>query len=380
MHEPLQTKAARAHFLGLDLVRGVAAIAVLIYHVDFMFGLRTTLLTGGYTAVDLFFILSGFVIASTYEADVAAGRIGFWELAKRRMARLYPLYIATTLVGYVVMTARYRENFGYFDSVNLVISAVANGLVLPSPVSVYASGTLFPFNAASWSIFYELAVNVLFYVFFARGSTRLLVGLWGLSALGMLTTIAQFGGVDVGWGAPNALAAAPRVCFSFLSGALIWRFYLTRPWSSPFWLVLLLIILHWAFMQSRLWLPLSLRGGSDLAVVTFLLPTLVMAAVGVRMGPVWARFGRFLGDISYAVYLTQDALMISAAGLTQAVFGIKIYNLAPWAGLLFVPVCIIESYFVFRFFERPARQILRSFTFWGLALRTFGGGEGAPNP
>lgn len=348
------------HFSGLDLVRGLAALAVLVYHVDFMFGQRKTLLSGGYTAVDLFFILSGFVIAATYEAAVVSGRIDFWGLAKRRFARLYPLYLATTVVGIFVMTARFRANFGYLDAPALLVSAIANLFFLPTPTPVYGGETLFPYNAASWSIFYELVVNAAFFVFFARARSSTLVCLWLLAGAGMIATIVQFGGVDVGWGTPNALAGFPRVCFSFLTGALIWRAYQARPWSVTPWLVVALVTVHLGEMQARLWLPDALKGWSDMGVVALLLPAIVAAGVGARLGGLPDRGARLLGDVSYAVYLTQDALIITVAGLTQSLMKAKIYDYSPWAGVIFVPVCLIESYLVFKFFEVPMRRSLRS--------------------
>lgn len=348
------------HFAALDLIRGVAAIAVLVYHIDFMFGMRGALLTGGYTAVDLFFILSGFVIARTYEADVVSGKIDFRELAKRRIARLYPLYLATMFVGLFVMTARFRANSGFFDGQPLLFSAIANLFFLPTITPVYGSNTLFPFNAASWSIFYELVANIIFFAFFARARALILACLWVASGLGMVVVVIQFHGVDVGWGAPNALAAFPRVCFSFLSGMLIWRAYQKRHWSNPFWPVLSLIIMHLTMMQAREWLPVSARGWSDFVIITVLLPAIVAFGVGAQMRGASLRIGRFLGDISYAVYLTQDALIIAAAGATQLLLKAKIYEFAPQAGMIFLPLCIFESYLVFKYFEAPMRRLIRS--------------------
>src|ERR1044071_4438193 len=120
------------YFESLDLVRGLAALVVLIYHVDFMFGLRHWLMHGGYLAVDLFFVLSGFVLSLNYGRSIADGSLGIRKYAVARMARLFPLFLATTCVGFVVMTARYRSNFGYFDTANLIKSALVNIAMLPS--------------------------------------------------------------------------------------------------------------------------------------------------------------------------------------------------------------------------------------------------------
>jgi peptidoglycan/LPS O-acetylase OafA/YrhL len=69
----------------------------------------------------------------------------------------------------------------------------------------------------------------------------------------------------------------------------------------------------------------------------------------------------FLGDISYSVYLTQDALIIAAAGLAQVAVGVKIYDLGAWVGFVFVPLVIGVSYLSFHSFEKPARALIRRY-------------------
>jgi len=151
----------RRYFESLDLVRGLAALVVLIYHVDFMFGLRHWLMHGGYLAVDLFFVLSGFVLSLTYGRSIADGSLGIRKYAVARIARLFPLFLATTCVGFVVMTARYRSIYGDFDPANSVKTALFNIFMMPSFVGMYNIKTSFPFNPASWSIFFELVASFL---------------------------------------------------------------------------------------------------------------------------------------------------------------------------------------------------------------------------
>ena len=53
-------------YVTLDLMRGLAALAVLVFHMNYMLGTETHVIAKGYLAVDFFFILSGFVIAANY--------------------------------------------------------------------------------------------------------------------------------------------------------------------------------------------------------------------------------------------------------------------------------------------------------------------------
>jgi len=83
-------RVEKRRFVTLDAMRGIAAFLVVLRH--------TGTTAGGwfpeysYLAVDLFFILSGFVLAYAYDADFERG-MGFSRFMKKRTLRLAPLYI-----------------------------------------------------------------------------------------------------------------------------------------------------------------------------------------------------------------------------------------------------------------------------------------------
>ena len=83
----------KPHFENLDGLRGVAALAVVIFH--FMEiavpNPNNNFIAHAYLAVDFFFCLSGFVIAYAYDDKMAA--IGIGQFLKRRFIRLHPLVI-----------------------------------------------------------------------------------------------------------------------------------------------------------------------------------------------------------------------------------------------------------------------------------------------
>src|SRR5215472_17074742 len=85
---------------GLDGVRGLAAIAVMLFHFNIFFLPQAHLPFVGraYLAVDLFFLLSGFVMAHVYGRLLARNwRVHWREFARARCARIYPLFAMTTL-------------------------------------------------------------------------------------------------------------------------------------------------------------------------------------------------------------------------------------------------------------------------------------------
>lgn len=91
----------------IDGLRAIAVVAVVFYHAGLGF-------TGGFVGVDVFFVISGFLITSLILKDLAAGTFtlaGFWE---RRIRRIVPaltcLVLATLMAGWIVMLpADYAE-------------------------------------------------------------------------------------------------------------------------------------------------------------------------------------------------------------------------------------------------------------------------------
>src|SRR5215468_61204 len=80
----------------LDGIRAVAILAVLVFHVF------PTYVRGGFTGVDVFFVLSGFLITSIILHDVRDHRFSFREFYLRRIQRLMPNAVLTVLVVLVL--------------------------------------------------------------------------------------------------------------------------------------------------------------------------------------------------------------------------------------------------------------------------------------
>ena len=78
--------AGHAHALRDDIqwLRGLAVLAVLLYHAD------KALLPGGYLGVDVFFVLSGFLITRNVFPDVERGTFSYASFIARRFRRLLP--------------------------------------------------------------------------------------------------------------------------------------------------------------------------------------------------------------------------------------------------------------------------------------------------
>src|ERR1700712_1409072 len=81
----------------LDALRGLAAIAVVGFHIS-QVKLEPVLVPYGYLAVDFFFVLSGAVVAHAYEKQLRAG-LSWQAFFVKRVIRLYPLALLGTALG-----------------------------------------------------------------------------------------------------------------------------------------------------------------------------------------------------------------------------------------------------------------------------------------
>src|ERR1700742_2077340 len=106
------TPAGKEEIDALTGIRGVAAVTVIAYHIypasDFPYGL-SHLVARGYLSVDVFFVLSGFVMALNY-GPMFRDRIqlsSIMTFLMRRVARLYPLYIVFLMLRLLYSLAVY---------------------------------------------------------------------------------------------------------------------------------------------------------------------------------------------------------------------------------------------------------------------------------
>ena len=92
-------------YVTLDLLRGIAAIGVMLYHncID--------VVQSGYLAVDLFFILSGFVIALSYEDKLRNG-LTLSSFLSTRFIRLWPMIAVGSVLGLLAGLAHYVAHPG----------------------------------------------------------------------------------------------------------------------------------------------------------------------------------------------------------------------------------------------------------------------------
>ncbi len=149
---------------GLDSLRGLAALAVVLFHYTIGYEVRFGPYAAqplfyaphGHFGVELFFCISGFVILGTVERSA-----NMWRFTVARFARMYPAYLACVVISLAVIHAA-KFDFVKLDGEDLLVNAtMLNGLV-GSPC----------IDPSYWTLSYE----VLFY-----GAAAVLWCLWGAS-------------------------------------------------------------------------------------------------------------------------------------------------------------------------------------------------------
>ncbi|WP_292930843.1 acyltransferase [Novosphingobium sp. PASSN1] len=333
----------------LDELRGLAAVAVVVFHIATRGG-GPAVMPNGFLAVDFFFMLSGFVIAEAYETRLVRG-MGFAGFARRRLIRMAPAAMLGTLVGGAYLVARAFAAPARSDPLPEVLGAnLLNLLILPKLWHARATGwELFPANGPLWSLFFEIAVNLAWAALLAGRSTRLLAALVAGSAAVLVLLGLRFGTLHLGWEVMSLAGGAARVGFGFGVGLLIHRSrgFLPRMGQGG-GMVAVAALLYFLF------LPLPALGW-QLAVVLVCMPGVLLLAVASGNAAV-VPAGAFLARLSYPLYATHLPLIALCAG------ALKFASLGGagghWASLLLVLPLIAAAWAALVWWDEPLRAWL----------------------
>jgi peptidoglycan/LPS O-acetylase OafA/YrhL len=337
---------ATGHLVTLDAMRGLAALAVVAFHVH---GLLAPIDFGhAYLAVDLFFGLSGLVIARAYGARFDAGLTPV-VFMRMRVVRLYPLYALGTLLGVLlVMLALRWGNMPPIDPTALTLALVAAALMLPAPLPIEAIGRLAPFNVAAWSLVFEMGANALLVLTWRRLTPRRLALVIGLSGLLLALGAWRHGDADVGVQWSNAALAVPRTLFSFCIGIALARHApALRPRHGYDWPILILLTLVFA-------LPRAIHAPAyDLACIAVVFPLLIW--IGAATTPRHAGLARWLGLISYPIYAVHTPLLVLASLVLKRLPALA---QAPYVGIAFLIAACLVADFAARRLDPALRRYL----------------------
>ena len=339
----------------LDGLRGVASLMVILFHLGETYCAgRQQWINHGYLAVDFFFVLSGFVIGYAYDDRWSKMSIG--GFFKRRLTRLHPMVVIANIIG----TCLFFFGASYFTA-SLEIPFWKFGLCFIMGMFIIPCGRgldirgwneMNSFNGPIWTLTFEYIGNILYALLFRHLPTVVLCILCAGTAIFTLDftlgwdlfnmlpvkefineagEVVTYGGpqyhVKGGWSLDPAqiYLGFTRLLYPFLCGLIISRILPNRrtaenPSGSPIrlkggfiWTSLILITI--------LSIP-CITGEDGVAnglyqaiMILLVFPILVLAGAGSTIkNPALAKVCKFLGDISYPIYITHYPLIYMHMG------------------------------------------------------------------
>lgn len=312
MREDTENRSKGQRLHGLDALRGIAALWVVLMHARVLFPTGLPAISPkGYLAVDFFFVLSGYVMARTYEPRMRAG-LAPAKFFVARLKRLWPTMLLGGLLFLPYLSEGSRGEI--YDPVAVIL---LNLLLLPSPWTNNA----FPLNVPAWSIFYELVANLVHAALLWRHSTALVTCLALVCFAALACYVPKLGSLDIGAHKGELLAGMARVGFTYCLGIVLWRTWGERKLPAITALPALLFM-PWAFAQAPA--DLAHWWQFDLAFVVIAAPLLLIAGLSMRGGELFAKLG---GELSFPLYAThyptlywcRDAGMGAISSITACV-------------------------------------------------------------
>lgn len=360
--QDIGTKPALASSVAPELrqltgLRFVAALWVVLFH----FGAPLQVLlpetrgfpnaaADGFLAVDLFFVLSGYIISYQYFDAFAAGRARYRSFLVRRLARIYPAHLVTLLLLVIAVQGAAWIGQPFWNRTYLSETGLGLDLLLIRGWTAPSQGWNFP----SWSLSAEwLAYLLVPLVVLALRPLRRSRAALVAAALSLVlfegvadAVLPSFNGMP----APTA-----RVLLAFTAGSVL--FLLTRGMRVPrFDLVggVALAVLVAA-------LPLVPTSPFK-AALTLVLCLAVIGSLAVGSGPVARLLGspplEYGGRISYSVYIVHGAALILLTNLIPpSVAGAPLFLRLGLAGGELLAVVGLGAA-MFHVVERPGRNVI----------------------
>lgn len=364
-----ETSAAFAdtkpHYHILDGLRGVAAVTVVCFHLFEAYATShlDQQINHGYLAVDFFFMLSGFVVGYAYDDRWKTMKIS--DFIKRRFIRLHPMVIAGAIIGASIF---YLQGCAAWDvskvsGLRLAVATFLNACLLPATPSfeIRGVGEMFPLNGPSWSLLFEYLGTILYALFIRKLPTKALFTLVFLAGCGLAAFAiwGPYGDICVGFSLTeeNIIGGFLRLLFSFSAGLLLSRVFQPANVRGAFWIGSFAIIILSAIPRiggsERLWM----NGVYDTACVVIAFPLLVyLGASGKTTDNITIRMCKFLGDISYPLYMVHYPFIylyyawVKNTNLTFA-------QSLPGAISLVIG-SILLAYLCLKLYDEPARRFL----------------------
>jgi len=287
-------------FYCLDGLRGLAAVVVMLYHYTLHAG-GVRLLGGAYVVVDLFFILSGFVLIHSYGKKIENG-MNLKRFMLIRVVRLYPLYLLGLILGFIALI-HYSV---LADTLDVDASKINHALLLNTLMLPYLNyevwyfdkdiltGIIYPLNDPGWTIFFEFFVNIIFFYWISKFKNIKIIYLFAITYLIFFLYVVLTRTANPGWGVYNFYGGFPRVISEFFMGILVYQHY-EKIKAKP-WLTVAIAGAVFGLMSI---------GNTKLSLINMfiLCPLLVLLCAKIQFKTIGNKVCTYLGNLSFPLYI-----------------------------------------------------------------------------
>ena len=356
------------HLPWLDGLRGITAIIVVLHHIYFAqyhavpFGIIAC--PNGFLAVDLFFVMSGYVLGKAYSERLKSGLMTGWDFLKVRFVRLWPAYCFSIFLA--VLAIILTQNFP-----NPIYRASIEEILKGALLALIFIPNLFPGNLHGWelnnpwwSLFYEVLMNGVLWIIIT-GKIRVRVSYLVAGSFLLLIVISLHK-------------------MSINSGFLISRIQMfTGMTRSSFGILLgYMLFTHQEFLKSikrfepPVFFSMALTIGVlllpftswvsyvvQLLAIALIFPTTVLVISEKKENhPALVSVLRWLGNISYPLYLIHLPIL----NLAIAAIPHELIRWKPWSAVCFILSSLLFSDIVYRCVDLPGRILLKGIIFKGV--------------
>jgi peptidoglycan/LPS O-acetylase OafA/YrhL len=330
----------------LDALRGIASLMVVIFHFTADRGDKTFSFNIGCVGVDLFFVISGFVISLTIENCIS------WKsFLLNRFSRLYPTYwVCLSITTLFILLSNFLHIQYNYDS-NLLMTYLANLTMMPTYLNYsFIEGT-----------YWTLVVELLFYfivLWFIIFNKKQWLEFFGVILLILVFSYKFFIDEILSFKKMFEITdSIPLLIYFplFYSGILFYKMKFNEQ-NFKRWLLIILSFVIQLYVYNRLYSNREYLSITEYAIALALIYSTFIIYLYNKLHFIINKITFWFGSISYALYLLHKVIGTSFfIPLLTIKLGLNYWLAMP----LTLIIIIFISYLVMKYIEKPSLIFIR---------------------
>ncbi|EJR0224595.1 acyltransferase family protein [Raoultella planticola] len=322
-------------------LKGIVDNRIYIYMHDFLNNL-------GWLGVNVFFVLSGFLMIFTQKKDKNS-----FEFLSDRIVRIYPPYMiySTPIIIYALFSAQYDHR------IENTVQLLQNIFLIPGIKGFEYKSANFP----SWTLVYEMFFYFIFSIvlFFSRNKIKISIMVSTFLIIILAYMYLRFGGVDTGNLTDFIYMTKNVILLNFVSGCLLGAFINKNSLKKNNKFLVPLVITMFLFL-SAIRLILNQYINDDIVSIFIgVIPSTFIILFALRYEEVKMPTINLIGDASYSIYLTHVSLLFIKNKIMSFIYSGDSIWIIILGNLLFVLLSTVIGVVLYRTIEKPIIQKLK---------------------